>query len=493
MRYFIEGTESIILNIQAVHAARIYSGRKTFELRKVIPSSSPEIVFLFEQNGEKAITGAFIVKKIHKLPIDVLWKVVGSKATTKERFYNYFDGYEFGNAYEIDEVIKFENPVYYNEIIDLTPSFRHPQSFVYLRTYPELKKKLFLELNKASLLGGVEITFSKPSEEEEAQFKQIALEEISKKYDEIDKSFVDNIVKCSKKGFDPNGYFTSRKILYSIKLSKKTIGYIVVTEKIGNSVKTGPTILLPEYRNKGFGREARNQIEEIYKEHGFRKLYCTCNATDCSVIRYLIKSGMKVEAHLSNHYKAGNSEFIFGKLLRSNVKAYPKIIRQKTSASSITTYSKSDEFKLTDFLTKNFKYYYFDIDDEFVRKVLRATSTKIGLYSKKNKIVFTSQADNGDILTIAICSPKRGGAIKINFLTETSDKSSFNSFFEQIIKYFRALNRTKIYTTIPIFDLTITKYFEDKGFTKEGTLIEPYMDGIDMYLLSFPLQEVSKT
>jgi predicted transcriptional regulator len=432
MRYYIEGTEAIILTIQAIHAEKIYSGKKIFELRKVIPSTPPEIVFLYEQNGSRSITGAFIVKKILTFPLNSLWKLVGPKGTTKDRFYEYFKGYTKGNAYEIEEVIKFENPIYYDRIIDIAPNFSHPQSFLYLKSFPKLKEKLFLELNKYSMRKGIEISFAKPTIYEEDQFKKLAMQEISKKYDEIDSSFVDNIVICSRLGIDPSGYFTSRKILFSIKLSKKTIGYTVITEKIGNSVKTGPTILLSEFRNLGIGRQVRRQIEEIYHKLGYRKLYCTCNATDFSVIRYLIKSGMKVEAHLSSQYKKGNSEFIFGKLLKNNEKVYPKFNRKKIQAHNVNIHLKKDNSLIVDFLLKYFKYYYFEIESGFVTKLLKSTRLKIGKYTQKTKVIFTSKTDDGAIHSISICSPKRGGAVKINFISNTTDQKSFQNLFSSI-------------------------------------------------------------
>jgi predicted transcriptional regulator len=491
MRYFIEETDSIILNIQSIHAGKIYSGQKTFELRKVIPTKRPEIVFLYEQNGTKAITGAFLVKRIVNLPLNDLWKLVGNKGTTKERFYSYFNSYSLGNAYEIDEIIKFQQALSFEDIIELAPNFRHPQSFVYLKSFPKLKEKLFNELNRHSIKKSLEITFEPPSTNEETQFKSLALQEISKNYDEIDDSFVDNIVKCSRLGIDKNGYFTKRKILYSIKLSKKTIGYIVITEKIGNSIKTGPTILLPEFRNIGLGREIRRLVEDIYKKLGFRKIYCTCNSTDFSVIRYLIKSGMKVEAHLSGQYKKRNSELIFGKLLKTSEKKYLHPVYKKLSGRTTLLNKEIDRIKFVEFLCTYFKYSYLEIDPQFAKKLVKSNTPQIGKYSQKTKSIFITKDDKNEIVSISICSPKRGGSVKINFITISNHEETFKEHISNVTKHYINLKRSKVYTTIPIYDLLIIKFFENYGFKKEGLLIEPYQDGIDMILLSMPLTKLT--
>lgn len=486
MRYYIEGTESIILSIQTIHAERIYSGEKLFELRKTIPKKQPELVFLYENSGKNAITGVFVVKRIISLELEDLWKLVGKKGTTRQRFFKYFDGYSSGHAYEIDEVIKFSHPLYNQDIIKLANNFRHPQSFVYLKSFPNLREKLFDELNKNGLKKN-DITFEAPSLIEEEEFKTHALKEISKNYDEIDNSFVDNIVICARQGYDKHGYFTRRKILYSIKLSKKTIGFIVLTEKIGNSVKTGPTILLPEFRNKGLGREVRRQIEDIYKKLGYRKIYCTCNSTDFDVIRYLIKSGMKVEAHLTGQYKKRNSEFIFGKLLKTSPKKYLKLSYKKVTGTTSLVNVKKDGTSLISFLNNNFPKYYLNIDSQFVDNLIKSIKPKIGKYTEKNKSIFVTKNSNNEIISTSICSPKRGGSVKINYLTTTSDDKTLANHFLKIISFFHSLNRSKIYTTIPVYDLLIIKNLENIGFIKEGLLIEPYQDGIDMMLLSLKI------
>lgn len=55
------GEDDLILSIHPVHANRIYTKEKTFELRKSLPTNLPKRVFLYEGNCGAGITGHFTV------------------------------------------------------------------------------------------------------------------------------------------------------------------------------------------------------------------------------------------------------------------------------------------------------------------------------------------------------------------------------------------------------------------------------------------------
>lgn len=475
--------ESIILNIQSIHSEKIYSGIKIFELRKSIPNYAPKVVYLFEQK-KKTISGAFFVDQILNEQIDRLWEHVGTSGTSKERFYEYFEGYTKGYAYKITKAIKFNDEITFEEIISVEPTFYHPQSFIYLKKFPSLKKKLQESLESTLERINTSISFCSPDENEEKIFKDLALLEISQNYDDIEESFSENIVRTSKLGFDPEGYFTSKKQLYSIKSNFRLIGFIVLTEKLGNSIKTGPTILLPEFRHKGLGSIIRTKIENEYRSKGFRKIYCTCNALDNSIVKYLLRSEMRIEAHLFNHYKLNHSELIFGKLLNSQQKVNSKFLRSRSKAINVEIFKNKDHHEISEFLISHFSKSYFIIDESFTQRLFKIHKKSTNNYAIKPKIIFYSKTNYGRIMTVAICSPKRGGSIKLTYITYTNNTESFNVTIKEIISYFKEQKR-KIFTTIAIKDYQLIESFENIGFIKEGLLLEPYKDGVDMLVLSF--------
>ncbi len=74
------------------------------------------------------------------------------------------------------------------------------------------------------------------------------------------------LLKLNALGDDQNGIFTTRKEVFSI--SDETVGLVsftTLTFKIGDSAKTGPTILFEEYRGKGYGASLQELIR-IRKE-----------------------------------------------------------------------------------------------------------------------------------------------------------------------------------------------------------------------------------
>lgn len=480
---------AIIISIKSVHAGKIYSGDKKYELRKVAPKSFPQIVFIYETEDKKAITGAFYVKEIISLPVDDLWRRVGTRATPKRNFFSYFNGREKGIAYEIGRVFKFQTPLSLTQIVDIQSGFTIPQSFAYLSKYPILETELYSRLGVFDSKHKNDLSFSMPTSDELTLFKELALKEISKNYDEIDVSFAEAIVKSAKLGYDPHGYFTSGKQVISVHYKNEIIGFTVLSYKITGAIKTGPTLLLESYRGKGIGSKIRTRVEEFAINKGYRKLYCTCNADDELVVKYLLKSGMRVEAHLLNQYKKGSSELVLGKLLvREQHKKYPLFFRTDLEQSSLVIYDESDYNVIRSLLLSGFKKSYLPVDDVFAQKLDKSTRHfKIDKYSSKGKIIFLGKDSDNKVLSIIICSPKRGGAVKLSYISNTSNEKAFINSLSNILLFFKKHKRTKLYITIPCSDYQTLRYFEDFGFVKEGILSEPYQPGLDMFQLGYYL------
>lgn len=124
----------ILLSIKPEYTRKIFSGEKKFEFRKQKPKSPPSIIYIYESYPTKQIVGRFNVKKILSGPPQEIWKKCQNNGgINEEEFIKYCQGKELIIAYEIENVIKFSNP------LDPTlsdPSFKAPQNFTYFNCPP---------------------------------------------------------------------------------------------------------------------------------------------------------------------------------------------------------------------------------------------------------------------------------------------------------------------------------------------------------------------
>jgi predicted transcriptional regulator len=142
----------IFLRIMSDPISRIFSGKKKFELRKYVPKHSG-LVFLYETDKVQAISGCFYFKNYIVKPINELWKTVGERATSKEKFDSYFGGKEFGVALEIIDFQKFDKPIKSNELYNLFPAFpKTPQPPVYLYSDKDNEFSKFLRTKATDII-----------------------------------------------------------------------------------------------------------------------------------------------------------------------------------------------------------------------------------------------------------------------------------------------------------------------------------------------------
>lgn len=479
-KYFYD-ENSVLYKIKSIHANEIYNSKKLYEFRKIIPLKKPKVVFLYEHEDCKAITGAFIINDIISLPPLKLAQKAKLSGNKLKSLLIYFKGYKIGNAFQIGEVFKFDEPLTNREIKDLYKQYKSPQSFIYLKTYKKLEDKLFTMLDDEYKKRLSLISFSVPNDKDFKIFKKIALEEVSKNYDEIDSSFVDHIIGCTKMGKDGNGYFTKRKDLVVLKKDNLKIGYTVLTQKIGDSIKTGPTILFNNFRKLGYGQLVRKKIEYDYYNMGFRKVYCTCNALDKNVLYYLMNSGMRIEAHLINQYKNNSSEIVLGKLLVKEKKFFPKIKRVDSEITKIKIVSGKISGLMRSFFKKNFELFYCKIDDSFL-DILEKASKRFSLmnYHEKEKKIYSFEDNVGKIIGSVICSLKRGGAVKLTLLIKTQNYQSIKRAIKKVELDNKKHYRKKIYLNLPVNDIIMIGYFSKMNYQIEGLLQAPYLPGLDL-------------
>lgn len=122
----------IVLSIHEIHAERIFTKQKQFELRKVLPKEPFDKVFLY-QTGGKGLVGAFDVSEVVKYSLEELWEHVGEDATTKERFDMYFGERESGCAIKVKNPKKFQESISQDVLKKEVPTFTAPQSYLIVR------------------------------------------------------------------------------------------------------------------------------------------------------------------------------------------------------------------------------------------------------------------------------------------------------------------------------------------------------------------------
>ena len=292
---------ALLLSIRPEHAHRIFAGSKRYELRKVLPVAGFNRVFLYETGGA-GVVGWFDVGEIFRQPIGKLWKTVGNAATSHDRFVAYFSNAQEGYAIAIRNARRFQHPISANGLNGDRLKLQPPQSFIILERGQPFWTLLESERQRTLRREMPTVRLKKITSSQRALYKKQVMKHVGANYEGIDETFAEANLRIHDLGFDPAGFFTTRKEVLSINNERHVcIGFTTLTYKSGGCVKTGPTILLPQYRSRGYGQATRKAIEEHAVRLKARKLYCTCPETSEGTTRYLIASGMRVEAHLANH------------------------------------------------------------------------------------------------------------------------------------------------------------------------------------------------
>jgi len=127
--------------IKPVYSEKIFSGEKTYELRKRLPAADVNYVVIYSTMPVGMVTGYAKVKAFHKNTVSELWKLVHKRAGINECDYRiYFDGVDCACAIELEEVKRFARPFHCSE---LSEEFTVPQSFCYIdeKIFRKLKKR----------------------------------------------------------------------------------------------------------------------------------------------------------------------------------------------------------------------------------------------------------------------------------------------------------------------------------------------------------------
>lgn len=122
---------NILLSIKPVFVERIFDGSKKYEFRRTPIRAEIRKVEIYSSAPVKKIVGSFVPGKIvAETPVRLWASLRTESGLSEEEFFGYFRGAQIGFAIPITRI------EIYNPSIDPfreSPSFRAPQSFVYLK------------------------------------------------------------------------------------------------------------------------------------------------------------------------------------------------------------------------------------------------------------------------------------------------------------------------------------------------------------------------
>lgn len=129
---------SILISIKPEFVDLIFNGKKTVELRRVVPkdvSTETEII-IYASSPTQCIVGKATIKKIEAHPVELLWSKIGHKTgITFDHFIEYFTGKEMGYGLVLGDVEQFSSPYPLDSLREKL-DFYPPQSYMYIS--PEL-------------------------------------------------------------------------------------------------------------------------------------------------------------------------------------------------------------------------------------------------------------------------------------------------------------------------------------------------------------------
>jgi predicted transcriptional regulator len=481
----VPGT-ALFLSIQAEHAKRIYEGKKIFELRKALPRTPFRRTFLYE-SGTGLVTGCFDVAEVLEQPIDELWRTVGEAGTTRERFLAYFTNARVGFAIAIRRAVRFRVPLPVDLLRRADAKFRVPISSLLLRdadpALTVLERKRTEELLGTSPL----VQLRAIDHGERAIFVSAVTEEVGRNYADITEQFARRTLEVHDAGKDDSGFLTTGKEVLSVCSENGTLlGFTAVTFKSGGSLKTGPTLLFPQNRRRGYGLGMRFALERYALDHGGRKLYCTCPDRSRAVIGNLLACGFRVEAHLRQHYSLDHSEFIFGKVLSAGPPPTNlSFARGGSRAGSVVGAGDFAAGEAARFVWSQLPNVLAKIPMATAKRMVVGATTHVEAqhYEAKPRRILLLRSGS-ECVGAAILIAKRGGCMKLVLLLATAHTPSIERLlFAAEFEARRSLAR-KLYCVHPALDVSVVDLLYSHAFVSEGVLAEPYRPGVDALVLT---------
>lgn len=476
----------VIITILPEHASKLYDGIKLFELRKVVPRDIPRRIFLYETEDVKSVTGYLIINRVISGTPDMIWKETGESATTKTRFFSYFENKSQAHAFEVECAIKFKQPISLKKICTIEQGFRVPQNFLYLKNLPKIHSFLLsILIENIFPIKFDTISLQPIIGKNENRFIDLVDIHISGSYLETSKDYAKKLLLIHKSGSDTEGFITINKFVLEILIGGDLAGFVVLTEKGGGSLKTGPVIFEERFQNLGYGKKLRILLHKLAGQIGFRKVYCTVPAKNLTAMSYLVSSGYRIEAHLNRHYHEDHDELVFGFPLNSYRQPPLELIRPITPIVSFERLEETN-LEVVELIESKFQQLYCPMPVGWaVSQVEQAVA-----FAKGKGSIFKARSiyvGYGICLeVVALCLHKRGGSVKLLLFTKSSHEKSllnFILFIKSSLIRKKKIKIRKLYTHLPLIDLNCIQAFYNAGFKAEGILERPYNDYTDVLIM----------
>lgn len=478
-----DASSDVLISILPMHARRIYAGQKLYELRKVLPQRIPRRIFLYETD-RNGVTGHIVVNCVVSGSPEAVWENTRELGTERDRFFDYFANRPLAYAFKIEAAVRYSKPV----PIGLGASEKNekipvPQSFLYLDNFPDFRDELRWHAFDEVLKQSRPLSLRMLTMENHPQFLSLIEKHITGSYLETGRTYGRKLIEVHSRTGDREGVLSLRKIILEVRSANRLIGFCVLTEKIGGSVKTGPVMFLPRFRNKGVGTKLRGQLHRFLGAYGYRKVYCTTPVNNDAAVSYLLHSNYRVEAHLKRHYHQLHDEFVFGFSLTNRREAAKDYSRPIVPATRISMLKKESPSAAL-FLQTEFSEQYCSMPDGWAaRQIREAIILRHGrVKGFKPRRIYVAESET-ETCAIGLCVRKRGGSVKILIASRTGHIESLTKLIriiESDIQSEKAYQVRKMYTFVSVANTALQNAFYAADYFEEGLLDRPYRASDDL-------------
>ena len=129
----LDPSRTLVLSLKPRFAEAILSGRKTVELRRVMPRITvPTLALLYASGPTRSLVGTCVVSSVVRYQNRELWRLYGAEtALSRSEFDAYLTGREAGVALLLEQVNRLPAPIPL-PALRRAAAFRPPQSIAYV-------------------------------------------------------------------------------------------------------------------------------------------------------------------------------------------------------------------------------------------------------------------------------------------------------------------------------------------------------------------------
>ena len=126
--------DETLISLKPKHAAHIFEGEKTVELRKRRPNIKPGTrIWIYATSPTAAIKGYASLVQIQTGSPSLIWKTLGSRTgVSKDEFDLYFEACDVAHALVLTDVMEMKQALPLKRIRELVINFHPPQFFCHL-------------------------------------------------------------------------------------------------------------------------------------------------------------------------------------------------------------------------------------------------------------------------------------------------------------------------------------------------------------------------